>query len=82
MVYKQTTKQILLLNTIHTTLNQNNLLLYTQPIHNKKNKNYNKILTQLKYNNNIITPNKFLPLITQFNLNTHFNLQILKSLLK
>lgn len=82
MVSGQTTKQVLLLNTIRTALNQGDLLLYAQPIRNKEGEGYDEILARLKYDGGIMTPDKFLPLIAQFNLSARFDLQVLESLLK
>lgn len=82
MVSGQTTKQVLLLNTIRTALDQGDLLLYAQPIRNKEGEGYDEILARLKYDGGIMTPDKFLPLIAQFNLSARFDLQVLESLLK
>lgn len=43
MVSGQTTKQVLLLNTIRTALDQGDLLLYAQPIRNKEGEGYDEI---------------------------------------
>lgn len=82
MVSGQTTKQVLLLNTIRTALDQGDLPLYAQPIRNKEGEGYDEILARLKYDGGIMTPDKFLPLIAQFNLSARFDLQVLESLLK
>ena len=57
-------------------------LLYAQPIRNKEGEGYDEILARLKYDGGIMTPDKFLPLIAQFNLSARFDLQVLESLLK
>lgn len=71
----------MLLNTIRKALDQGDLLLYAQPIRNKDGQGYDEILARLKYDG-IMTPDKFLPLIAQFNLSARFDLQVLESLLK
>ncbi len=58
------------------------MLLYAQPIRNKEGEGYDEILARLKYDGGIMTPDKFLPLIAQFNLSARFDLQVLESLLK
>ncbi len=82
MVSGETTKQVLLLNTIRTALDQGDLLLYAQPIRNKEGEGLMRILARLKYDGGIMTPDKFLPLLLSLTLSARFDLQVLESLLK
>jgi EAL domain-containing protein (putative c-di-GMP-specific phosphodiesterase class I) len=56
--------------------------LYAQPIQNAKGERYYEILTRLESEGEIITPDRFIPLIAQFNLSHRFDLSVVEHLLK
>src|SRR5699024_10857655 len=58
------------------------ILLHAQPIRDARGEGYDEILTRLKSDDGIITPDKFIPLIAQFNLSARFDLLVVESLLR
>ncbi|CBG89557.1 bifunctional diguanylate cyclase/phosphodiesterase [Citrobacter rodentium] len=77
----QTTERVLLLNKIRKALDGGDLLLYAQPIRDSQGKGYDEILARLKCDDGIMTPDRFIPLIAQFNLSARFDLQVVEALL-
>ncbi|MFX4310607.1 EAL domain-containing protein, partial [Enterobacter sp. 63] len=51
------------------------------PIQNAAGKGYHEILTRLESDGEIITPDRFIPLIAQFNLSHRFDLSVVENLL-
>ena len=81
-VSDQTTERVLLLQKIKHALNEEYpFVLYAQPIVDAQHKGYHEILSRLIVDGEIITPNKFIPVITDFNLSTRFDMLIMKRLL-
>lgn len=78
----QTTERVLMLGRIKRALDARGLLLYAQPIQNAKGERYYEILTRLESEGEIITPDRFIPLIAQFNLSHRFDLSVVEHLLK
>lgn len=78
----QTTERVLLLNKIRNALDRGDLLLYAQPIRDGRGRGYDEILARLKSDDGIMTPDQFIPLIAQFNLSAHFDMQVVEGLLK
>lgn len=66
---------------IKRALDIGGLHLYAQPIHNARGEGYFEILSVLESDGEIITPDRFIPLIAQFNLSHRFDLNVLEKLL-
>ncbi|MCE0825460.1 EAL domain-containing protein [Buttiauxella sp. A2-C2_NF] len=77
----QTTDRVLLLQKIKHALNDEQFfVLYAQPVMNVQGKGYHEILSRLILEGEVITPDKFIPVITEFNLSTRFDMLIMKKL--
>ncbi|EQB8710988.1 EAL domain-containing protein [Klebsiella aerogenes] len=79
-VSDQTTEQVRMLTKIKQALNERSLLLYAQPIQNAEGEGYYEILTRMRCGETIITPDRFIPLIAQFNLSQRFDMLVLETL--
>lgn len=77
----QTTDRVLMLGRIKRALDAGGIRLYAQPILNAAGKGYHEILTRLESDGEIITPDRFIPLIAQFNLSHRFDLSVVENLL-
>lgn len=78
----QITESVLLLHKVRIALERGDILLHAQPIRDARGEGYDEILTRLKSDDGIITPDKFIPLIAQFNLSARFDLLVVESLLR
>jgi diguanylate cyclase/phosphodiesterase len=78
----QTTDRVLMLGRVKRALDEGGLRLYAQPIRNAQGKGYYEILARLESDGEIITPDRFIPLIAQFNLSHRFDLSVLEKLLE
>ncbi|MEX7695184.1 EAL domain-containing protein, partial [Enterobacter hormaechei] len=76
-----TTDRVLMLARIKRALDIGGLHLYAQPIHNARGEGYFEILSRLESDGEIITPDRFIPLIAQFNLSHRFDLNVVEKLL-
>ena len=77
----QTTGQVLMLQKVKRVLEEGSLMLYAQPIVNARGGGYREVLSRLQCDGELITPDKFLPTIAQFNLSARFDLLVLEKLL-
>ena len=77
----QTTDRVLLLGRIKRALEEGGLHLYAQAIRDAEGKGYYEILSRLESEGEIITPDRFIPLIAQFNLSHRFDLNVVENLL-
>ena len=77
----QTTDRVLMLARIKRALDEGGLHLYAQPIQNAQGKGYYEILARMESDGEIITPDRFIPLIAQFNMSHRFDLQVVENLL-
>ncbi|HDS9358653.1 TPA: EAL domain-containing protein [Enterobacter chengduensis] len=77
----QTTDRVLMLGRVKRALDEGGLRLYAQPIRNAQGKGYYEILARLESDGEIITPDRFIPLIAQFNLSHRFDLSVVEKLL-
>lgn len=77
----QTTDRVLMLARIKRALDEGGLYLYAQPIRNAQGEGYHEILARLESDGEIITPDRFIPLIAQFNLSHRFDLNVVENLL-
>lgn len=82
VVASQVSDRVVLLQKIKNALNENNIMLHAQPIEHKNGTRYYEILARLKDNNEIITPDKFIPLIAEFNLSPRFDLLMVENVVK
>ncbi|WP_183270120.1 EAL domain-containing protein [Buttiauxella sp. A111] len=82
-VSDQTTERVLILQKIKRALNdEQSFVLYAQPILDEQGKGYYEILTRLSLDGKIITPDNFIPIITEFNLSTRFDMLIMQKLVR
>lgn len=77
-----TTERVLLLNQIKQALENDDLRLFAQPIVNGEGEGYYEILSRLRSEDGVMTPDKFIPIITQFNLSKRFDMQVLETLFR
>lgn len=78
----QTSGQVLMLQTVKRALDEDQIMLYAQPIIDKNGKGYHEILTRLYCDGQIVMPDTFLPVIAQFNLSACFDMLVLEKLLR
>ncbi|MFP2506896.1 EAL domain-containing protein [Buttiauxella gaviniae] len=80
-VSDKTTERVLLLQKIKRALNEEEpVTLYAQPIVNKMGHGYHEILCRITFDDELITPDKFIPVIAEFNLSTRFDMLVVKKL--
>ncbi len=77
----QTTERVLMLARIKHALEADQFHLYTQPIQKADGSGYYEILARMESEGEIITPDRFIPLIAQFNLSHRFDMCIMEKLL-
>ena len=77
----QTTERVLMLSRVKRALEEGGVRLYAQPIQNAAGEGYHEILTRLESDGEIITPDRFIPLIAQFNLSHRFDLCVVEKVL-
>lgn len=80
-VSDQTTEQVLMLNKVKRALEEGGLTLYAQPVQRADGCGYQEILTRLVCDGELITPDRFIPLIARFNLSPRFDMLVIKTLL-
>lgn len=78
--FDQTSEQVVLLNRIKSALNGQGFVLYAQPIRKPSGEGYYEILTRLVDTNGMVMPDKFIPVLTQFNLSQRFDMLVLEQL--
>jgi len=77
----QTTERVLMLARIKQALDEGTFHLYAQPIEDANGNGYYEILTRMESEGEIITPDRFIPLVAQFNLSHRFDLSVVEKLL-
>ncbi|MGN7912256.1 EAL domain-containing protein [Enterobacter sp. 22466] len=77
----QTTDRVLMLARIKHALDAGQFHLYAQPIQKADGSGYYEILARMESEGEIITPDRFIPLIAQFNLSHRFDMCVLEKLL-
>ena len=70
-----------MLSRVKRALEEGGVRLYAQPIQNAAGEGYHEILTRLESDGEIITPDRFIPLIAQFNLSHRFDLCVVEKVL-
>ncbi len=79
LVVDQTTEQVRLLMRVKQVLKDRALMLYAQPIQNPEGEGYHEILTRMRCGDSVIMPDRFIPLIVQFNLSQRFDMLVLEA---
>ncbi len=74
----QTTERVMLLHQVKEALQGNGVRLYVQPILNAAGKGYNEVLSRMFYQNTMITPDKFIPIVAEFNLSARFDMLVMR----
>jgi len=77
----QTTERVLMLARIKHALETDRFHLYAQPIQKADGSGYYEILARMESEGEIFTPDRFIPLIAQFNLSHRFDMCIMEKLL-
>ncbi len=77
----QTTERVLMLSRVKRALDEGGLRLYAQPIQRGDGVGYHEILSRLESEGEVLTPDKFLPLVAQFNLSRRFDISVVEALL-
>lgn len=77
-----TTERVVMLNRVKRALAHDGIILYAQPIVDKQGKGYHEILSRLQCDGELIPPDKFIPVITQFNLSYRFDMQVVETLFR
>jgi EAL domain-containing protein (putative c-di-GMP-specific phosphodiesterase class I)/GGDEF domain-containing protein len=77
----QTTERVLMLSRIKRALDEGGLRLYAQPIQRADGVGYHEILSRLESEGELLTPDRFLPLVAQFNLSRRFDISVVEALL-
>ncbi|VUS40951.1 EAL domain-containing protein [Klebsiella spallanzanii] len=75
-----TVEQVRLLAQVKQALNERGLVLYAQPIQDASGEGYYEVLSRMRCGESIIMPDRFIPLIVQFNLSQRFDMQVLETL--
>ncbi|WJD47728.1 sensor domain-containing phosphodiesterase [Enterobacter sp. PGRG2] len=81
-VTDQTTGQVLMLNSVKRALEEGGLVLYAQPVRRADGSGYHEILTRLQCDGEIVTPDRFIPVISRFNLSPRFDMLVVETLLR
>ncbi|MCT4707096.1 sensor domain-containing phosphodiesterase [Enterobacteriaceae bacterium H11S18] len=83
-VSDETTERVLLLHKVKHALNaddEQSLQLYAQPIVDQHGHGYKEILTRMFFKDEMITPDKFIPIIAEFNLSVRFDMLVMSKLI-
>lgn len=83
-VSDETTERVLLLHKVKhalTLADEKSLQLYAQPIVDRDGNGYKEILTRMFFNGEMITPEKFIPIIAEFNLSVRFDMLVMNKLI-
>lgn len=81
-VSDNTTERVMQLSRVKKALAEGGLELYAQPIVNQSGDRYHEILARMRCGGQIITPDKFIPIIAQFNLSKRFDLLVVETLFR
>lgn len=81
-VWDNTTERVLQLSRVKRAMEEGGLLLYAQPIENAEGDRYHEILTRMTCDGEFMTPDRFIPLIAQFNLSKRFDMLVLETLFR
>lgn len=81
VVSGQTSERVFMLQKVKRALDEESIVLLAQPIVDAEGKGYREILTRLICDDELITPDKFLPIVAQFNLSARFDFLVLEKTL-
>lgn len=73
-------ERIVLLNRVKNALDWGGFMLYAQPIRKPSGEGYYEILSRLVDSQGMVMPDKFIPVLAQFNLSKRFDMQVLEYL--
>ncbi|HDT6543290.1 TPA: EAL domain-containing protein [Kluyvera ascorbata] len=78
--FDQSSEQVVLLNRVKNALDWGGFVLYAQSIRKPSGEGYYEILSRLVDADGMVTPDKFIPVLAQFNLSKRFDMQVLEYL--
>lgn len=81
-VSDNTTERVLQLSRVKKALAEGGVRLYAQPIVSESGDRYHEILARMVWEGKVITPDRFIPVIAQFNLSERFDLQVVETLFR
>lgn len=81
VVTGQTSGQVLMLQKVKRALDEGSVMLYAQPIVDADGQGYHEILSRLVCDGEMLTPDRFIPIIAQFNLSDRFDLLVVETML-
>jgi EAL domain-containing protein (putative c-di-GMP-specific phosphodiesterase class I)/GGDEF domain-containing protein len=79
-VSDNTTERVMQLSRVKKALAEGGLRLYAQPIVSQSGDRYHEILARMVWDGKVITPDRFIPVIAQFNLSKRFDLLVVEML--
>ncbi|NUU68614.1 sensor domain-containing phosphodiesterase [Enterobacteriaceae bacterium BIT-l23] len=83
MLLDQSSERVYLLRQVTRTLDEGRLRLYAQPILDRNDKGYREILCRIfDDSGQMIMPDRFIPVVAEFNLSARFDMRILAQLLE
>ncbi|MTD37704.1 EAL domain-containing protein [Erwinia sp. CPCC 100877] len=83
MLLDQSSERVYLLRQVTRALDEGRLQLYAQPIQDRNARGYREILCRISDDNGqMIMPDRFIPVVEEFNLSARFDMQILTQLLE
>ncbi|WP_330982925.1 MULTISPECIES: EAL domain-containing protein [Enterobacterales] len=81
-VSDNTTERVMQLSRVKKALAEGGIELFAQPIVNQLGERYHEILARMRFDGQLVTPDKFIPIIAQFNLSKRFDLLVVETLFK
>lgn len=78
--FDQSSERVVMLNRVKNALDWGGFVLYAQPIRKPSGEGYYEILSRLVDSHGIVMPDKFIPVLAQFNLSKRFDMQVLEYL--
>lgn len=83
MLLGQSSERVYLLRQVTRALDEGRLQLYAQPIQDRHDRGYREILCRIfDDSGQMIMPDRFIPVVAEFNLSARFDMQILTQLLE
>lgn len=79
-VSDNTTERVMQLSRVKKALAEGGVRLYAQPIVSQAGDRYHEILARMVWDGEVITPERFIPVIAQFNLSKRFDLLVVEML--
>ncbi len=83
MLLDQSSERVYLLRQVTRALDEGRLQLYAQPIKDRHDRGYREILCRIfDDNGQMIMPERFIPVVAEFNLSARFDMQIMTQMLE